>query len=197
MNPQIEAAKAFGLAQSGMGRSTWNGGGSTLPNTRAIRKWLREVIETHDIDNILDAPCGDHRWMADVQFSGYYVGVDCWEDNIERARGRRPSGDFYVADIMVESVFGFGLIICRDFLVHLSLDNGVKVLDQFRKSSSKLLAITHFPDVTNADIAGDWGWRPLNMEAPPFNLTNLLDMCHEDEGQGKTLSLFRLNGGVP
>jgi hypothetical protein len=194
MDSQVEAAEAFTDAQIAMKRSTVSGSGSTLPNTRNIRKWLREVIEARDIDSIIDAPCGDGRWMADVQFSGFYLGIDCVESVACTAHMRSPSREFRVRDLLAYTpLMRADLIVSRDFLVHLSLNNCGRFLFNVRDGGSKLTALTHFPAVTeNTDIDGAWGWRPLNMTLAPFNLPEPIDICEENEGQGKTLALFRL-----
>jgi hypothetical protein len=191
---QLLGAAAFCERQAGANRSTVSGPGSTLTATRSIRRWLRDVIERHDIDSILDAPCGDHRWMADVPFSGDYLGIDGLEVNVKLARRRSPGRRFECVNLLgaFEDVRR-DLVVCRDFLVHLTFAHATVALANLCRGT--LLAVTHFPHVTCNDELVEthpgWGWRPLNMMLPPFNLPPPLEMCEEDEGQGKTLALFK------
>jgi hypothetical protein len=96
------------------------------------------------------------------------------------------------------------MIFCRDLLVHLSLDDGLKVIENFKNSGSKYLLTTTFTDrISNIyDIRIEPGsvfWRPLNLEKPPFSFGVPIEMINEGctEGDGhyrdKSLGLWRLS----
>lgn len=125
-----------------------------------------------------------------------YLGLDILEEPLAMARLRAPHRKFIRFNAIEQVPPKFDLILCRDFLVHLTSEHALKVLKNFRASGSKYLAITSFPNVTaNAELIEShpgWGWRPLNMSIAPFKLGEPIDFVNEDEGQGKTLALFKL-----
>jgi hypothetical protein len=90
------------------------------------------------------------------------------------------------------------LLLCRDCLVHLSFADIDKALRNIRRSSLAYLLTTTFPaESVNADIVtGDW--RPLNLQAAPFNLPTPVELINEGctEGDGafadKSLGLWRI-----
>ena len=178
-NRQIEGAVKFIGMQKLMGRETVCGSGSTLENTCAIREWLPRVMARHDIRWLHDVPCGDRHWIRSVPIE-HYSGTDLLD-------GVDLLGDYNMPDAK--------LILCRDFLVHLTFGDAKRFLDKCARA--RFLILTHFPDVTEnpelVETHPGWGWRPLNMCLPPFNLPEPIDVCEEDEGQGKTLSLFKLS----
>jgi hypothetical protein len=91
------------------------------------------------------------------------------------------------------------LILCRDFLVHLSLAEIFSALRRFHQSGAKYLLTTTFPNTQiNADIqTGDW--RTLNFQAAPFNfpapLHLLNERCTENNGKyaDKSLGLWKIS----
>ena len=86
---------------------------------------------------------------------------------------------FMRVDIRKDNCPMADLIICRDLLVHLSLDDCIKVIKNFADSGSKYLLLTNFLNVDqNIDIITG-SWRPLNMELKPFFFTKPLDVILE------------------
>ena len=54
-----------------------SGVGSELAATAAIRERLPGLLHERGVRSMLDAPCGDHRWMASVALDLYlYFGMD-------------------------------------------------------------------------------------------------------------------------
>jgi hypothetical protein len=62
------------------------------------------------------------------------------------------------------------VILCRDCLVHFAFDDVRAALRNFARSGAGWLLTTTFVDRQreNVDIETG-GWRPLNLELPPFN----------------------------
>lgn len=148
-----------------------SGPGSTLEVTAPARDFLAVVIQRYGVQSILDAPCGDYNWMAHVDLSGVrYLGWDLVP----------PQGDLFekVNLLTVDHAPAVDLIICRDFMIHLPDEQITRVLNLFVESGSWLLLTTNHPMAVNGpqlDPAGEAGFaaywqRPVNLEAPPFNL---------------------------
>ena len=54
-----------------------SGVGSELAATAAIRERLPALLQERGVRSMLDAPCGDHRWMASVALDlDLYVGME-------------------------------------------------------------------------------------------------------------------------
>lgn len=178
-----------------------SGTGSNLAETEALRRQLPEVLAVLGAATLLDAPCGDFHWMSAVDLGGVsYVGVDIVPELIEQNRARFGDGRrvFEVADVVRDPLPAADVVMCRDCLVHLSFDDGIRALSNLRAGGASYLLTTTFPDrVANYD-KHTGGWRPLNLCAPPFNLPAPMQLLNEGctVGAGayadKSLGLWRL-----
>jgi len=186
-----------------------SGTGSTLQVTKNFRNWLEKLIKEHDIKSILDVPCGDWNWMQHVDLSGiHYLGCDIVPDLIKDNEekyffedSKRSIGftqfDIINQDISELPLHNFDLIICRDFLFHLTLEQASKVLDNFKKSGSKYLISTTFDVDSNADFSKEeketgWSWRPINLHQEPFNLGEEIDSILEPEMNNRKQKLWKI-----
>jgi hypothetical protein len=105
-----------------------------------------------------------------------------------------------VLDITSDTLPAVDLIFCRDCLVHLPLFDIHAALHNFRQSGATWLLTTTFTRRShNPDILPG-SWRPINLQAPPFNLpapTRLIDeLCTERPGgedfSDKHMGLWKL-----
>jgi SAM-dependent methyltransferase len=184
------------------GPESRSGPGSGLDQTSALRTALPALLRRRQIRSLLDLPCGDWRWMATVDLTGIeYTGGDLLEELVDQCRrisagrGRR----FVRLDLTASPLPPADLLLCRDCLVHLSVEDIRRALANIRRSEITWLLTTTFPAQTaNRDIVtGDW--RPLNLQLPPFGFpepVELLDEgCTEGEGRfrDKSLGLWRVS----
>jgi hypothetical protein len=183
------------------GAESVSGQGSDDVQTRRIREELPRLWERRGVRHLVDAPCGDFRWMRTiVQHLEGYTGLDIVEPLI--AGNARTHGTdrvrFAVADVIRDPLPAADMILCRDCLVHLSFDDVRAALANMRRSGTGYLLTTTFPAVTkNRNIAtGDW--RPLNLRLPPFDFPEPVELINEEctEFGGryadKSLGLWRL-----
>lgn len=194
--------------------SSVSGPGSTLDATYALRQALPALIESLGVRTILDAPCGDCRWMPLVDLKGAdYTGIDIVKPLIESNAQRLSAADFTNAgsvkfqtlDLVEDELPKVDLIICRDCLVHLRHKDVERVLENARRSGSKYLLTTTYPDAPeNTDLKRTGGWRALDLTLPPFNLPAPEQMIREHRESGapesekpienaKFMGLWRLN----
>ena len=81
-------------------------------------------------------------------------------------------------DGLIEKINNTDLIICRDFLFHLSWEHTKIFFDMLLDSGSKYLLTTTFPEIkNNTDLSNNqknsgWGFRKINVELEPYNLKN-------------------------
>jgi len=183
------------------GTESSSGPGSGLAQTAALRTALPQLLRRLGIASLLDVPCGDWRWLATVDLGSlHYTGGELLEELVEQNRRLHGGPDriFAQLDLTASNLPTADLLLCRDCLVHLSFADIDKALRNIRRSSLAYLLTTTFPaESVNADIVtGDW--RPLNLQAAPFNLPTPVELINEGctEGDGafadKSLGLWRI-----
>ena len=151
------------------------GNGSTIENTKGVSEFIEKVIVDYKIKSISDAGCGDYSWMSLIDRHGaYYVGYDINDEMIKELDYENIS--FEVFDVTSEVLPKTDLIICRDCLFHLTTDDGVQAIKNFRESGSKYLLSTTFDYVTK-NIQLDprsqikrYGVRRINIQIEPYSL---------------------------
>lgn len=182
-----------------------SGPGSSLAATAAVRERLGAIVREFEVRSLLDAPCGDFNWLSHTDLDvERYVGVDIVSQlvHLNRKRHARAGREFLEADIVVDPLPAADLVLCRDCLVHLSFRDARRALRNFRRSGSRLLLATTFPGVRENRDVPTGGWRPINLERPPFSLgppLRLVDEeCREADGAatGKFLGLWALDAAA-
>jgi SAM-dependent methyltransferase len=154
-----------------------SGDGSTLEYTEPLRSQLPKLLMELDIQTVLDAPCGDFNWFADVlRISGVnvkYRGVDIVENLVRHnSRTYAIAGkiEFECQDLVSDPIGEFDLVIARDFLIHLSYEDSFKFLSNFCLSNSKFLLTTSYPWVNiNSDIPTG-KFREINLLEEPYSM---------------------------
>ena len=180
-----------------------SGVGSELEATAAIRERLPGLLKELGVRSMLDAPCGDHRWMANLALElDRYVGVDIVPSIIE-ALQQRHQGDakrsFLLADMTRDPLPRCDLILSRDCLVHFSFATLRRALRNLKASGAVWLLATTFPELGRNDDIEDADWRPLNFEIAPLNWPAPVEIINErcTEASGayadKSLALWRLS----
>ncbi len=153
-----------------------SGLGSELDATSSLRRDLSQLLKRFEVTTLLDLPCGDFTWMAQMNLGGItYVGAD-----------------------IVPDIIAVDLVLCRDCLVHLSFANIHRAIANLKRSGARWLLTTTFPDASaNRDIA-DGDWRVLNLQHAPFlfpaPLAVINEGCTEAGGDyaDKSLGLWRV-----
>lgn len=185
---------------------TVSGPGSTEARGRDFQDDVIALMDQWSVRSVVDVPCGDFNWMRHVLALRdlAYTGIDIVPMLVaENARRYTTKHRRFICDDMTRAPLPHAdLIICRDGLVHLSFTDARAALRNFRQSGSRYLLATTFIDrSSNTDIRAG-AWRPLNMEAPPFNfarpLTLVDERCMHSEGiyRDKRLALWEL-GTLP
>jgi hypothetical protein len=176
-----------------------SGPGSSLTSTSNLREVLPRALKHLGITRFLDIPCGDFKWMSQLDFPvGAYTGADIVPQLIEK--NRRTYGDrgeFLCLDLLRDPLPMADAIFCRDCLVHLSYREIRAALRNVRASSAAFFLTTTFPDLNaNEDTVTPY-WRPLNFEKAPFNFPEPLYLIRDyADGQindaGKHLGCWRV-----
>lgn len=177
-----------------------SGTGSTLIQTEKIREELPKLFEELSIKSLLDTPCGDFGWLqlldlGEIEYTGGDIVEDLIAKNQEKFQNDKRT--FKMLNIIEDTLPKADVILCRDCLVHMNFEDGLKAVENFKKSGSKYLLTTTFADRKgNEDLYGIW--RPLNLEKAPYNFPEPVKLinenCTEADGQftDKCLGLWRL-----
>jgi hypothetical protein len=184
------------------GAESVSGEGSGSRQTRILEEELPRLLERLAARVLLDLPCGDFAWMQHVRLPvARYIGADILPELVRRNQALFGNNerDFVRLDLTTDPLPAADVLLCRDALVHLSLHDAARALENVVRSEIRYLLTTTFPDCeANEDIAtGDW--RPLNLEAPPFRLPPPIRLINEGctEGGGafrdKSLGLWDLS----
>ena len=193
------------MMQAGLqaGHESRSGPGSSLFSTAVLRKELPRVIREFKVQLLLDAACGDFNWMRHVVNNPLleYIGIDVLPDLIQRNQEAfgAPIREFRTLDLIRDQLPKVDLIVCRDCLVHLSFADVADAIRNFKRSQSRYLLTTSFPNHDkNQDIAtGDW--QPLNLQRypfyfpPPIRIIN--ENCEENGGlyRDKSVALWEVD----
>lgn len=150
-----------------------SGPGSGLARTASLRLDLVSLLIRLDARSVLDAGCGDFHWMKEAALGGtHYIGLDVVRELVEtnRAAYGGPGREFLHGDLVRDPLPRVDVIICRDVLPHLSCSDIRAAIENFvRSGSTWLLTNTFVARGVNTDIQTG-GWRPLDLQAPPFTL---------------------------
>ncbi len=182
-----------------------SGPGSSLAQTAALRQALPGLCRELGVGTLLDAGCGDHRWLGRTELPiERYVGVDIVPDLIARNNALAlPGRDFLAADFTRDDLPSADLVLTRDTLVHYDYATALRALANLRRTGAKWLLATTFPDRRANRDSELGGWRPLNMVLPPFDfpppLRLIREGCTEQGGayRDKSLGLWRLDAIGP
>ena len=180
-NRQVAPAYTGGLPE------THCGYGSTLRATVSARNWLADIIDRYHVKTFLDAPCGDLNWLRHMTWDGVqYIGIDQYEPNLWAAK--ELGFDVRVADIITNRLPDADMLLCRDFLQHLTMLEILRFFSNIKRSKIIWLVATSHGNAENTELP-DSGFRPFNLLIPPLSLP-----CPAEnvEDCGRTLGLWRL-----
>jgi hypothetical protein len=161
---------------------SYSGPGSTVTRTEAIREALPKLLRELNIETMIDAPCGDMKWMHTVELPVMrYIGVDVIRGLIETNTKlyADEQHSFVHLDLVHDVLPPADLVFNRDMLIHLSYADSGNFIAQLKRSGARYLLTTHFPEQTaNQDIATG-GFRVLNLERAPFHFPAPLRVISE------------------
>ncbi len=172
------------------GQNSRSGEGSDLIQTEVIREEIPKLIADFKIHSMLDAPCGDWYWMKKTKLNlTQYIGADIVDDLIQK--NLREYGneqiDFKCLNLVTDSLPQVDLVFSRDCLVHLSFDDALKMIRNFKESGAKYILTTTFTDRQKNEDLGMGFWRPLNLQIAPFHFPTPLKLINEQCTEGDNL----------
>lgn len=185
-------------------RNLWNGvesrsgPGSGPVATARLAAELLLLVDRYEIESVLDIGCGDAYWQPPLPG---YLGVDVAPEAISIARTRHPDRYYLVDDFRDRIPGAFDLVIVRDVIQHLSLADGVELLENVRRSGSAWLLASTYRNGENVDIESGVDAYSANLETRPFSLGYPIEtipdgydyaVAGETRDPSKVLGLWRL-----
>ena len=135
-----------------------------------------------EVDRLLDAGCGDFYWLRVAELPvREYVGVDVVPDLISTLVDvyARPGRRFVCADITRDRLPPADFVLCREVLMHFPDEDVLAAIANMKRSRARWLLTTTFVDRTANEAIELGAWRPLDLEAPPFNLPKPVRMFED------------------
>lgn len=142
-------------------------GSGTIP-TRKIADAILQLVGELGIKSVLNIGCGVDNWLPELP---NYVGVDISALAIKKAKLMHPGRAYEIVDAVTHSLPQRELVIVRDCLQHLPLDDGRRLLQNIKSSRASWLLASTFIASANVDIEVGGAYSP-NLELEPFNLHN-------------------------
>ena len=165
-----------------------SGSGSTLEATASVRAALPGVLSSLGVRSLLDAPCGDFYWMGQLDLDlDRYVGAEIVRalvDELNRKYGDERRS-FIHLDIARDPLPDADALLCRDCLLHLSNDEVLQVLDNFKLSSCTYLLTSTYPGCDFNGTIRTGLSRPINLRLPPFGLPEPLTLIADTAGEAE------------
>lgn len=172
-------------------KDSLSGKGSNLETTSELRQKLPELLKEFGATSLVDVPCGDFFWMAQVDLGEIeYLGGDIVPSLIaaNQQKHRRKGRRFEVVDLITGPVPKGDVLFVRDCLVQLSNEHVTQALTNIANSGSTWLLSTTFPQISENQDIMTGQWRALDLTKPPFNLPTPKNFIVEGNGhlQGQT-----------
>jgi hypothetical protein len=172
-----------------------------VAQTAVLVQQLPGLLAGLGVKSMLDIPCGDFNWMSKVPLEGvHYTGADIVQELVERNQQSHGNANrqFVHLNLISADLPKVDLVFCRDCLVHLSFKDIASAIANIKRSGATYLMATTFPGMaSNPDIiTGDF--RPVNLQAAPFNFPAPLHLVTEQctEGAGahsdKAMGIWRV-----
>lgn len=201
---RIYQKKGWGVEGDG------SGSGSSLHNTVGTRRVLATLVDTYGWKSILDAPCGSMVWQFELLRTYttrrlQFVGVDIVPDVIRKNTDKlgqiqkdiQHDVSFQVCDIvhsrLPKNIPPFDVIICRDSLQHLPLEDIKVALKNIASSGASFALLGSYPKRNKENVNIKVGeYFSIDLLKPPFSLPQPLEIV--DEGLGdKFFYLYRIS----
>jgi hypothetical protein len=179
-----------------------SGPGSGIARTAGVRGLLPPLLRELEVDVLLDAGCGDFHWLRLVELPvREYVGIDVVPALIAElsARYAGPGRRFVNADVTRSRLPRADLVLCREVLMHFPDDDVVAAVSNLKRTGARWLLATTFAGRTVNEPIELGMWRPLNLEAPPFDFPPPLrsfediPLVDREEFLDKRLALWELH----
>lgn len=173
-----------------------SGSGASVNTTVEYRAILQNFLKNNQIHSVVDVGCGDWVWSRTVDWSGVsYIGFDVVKSVIESNQKKYANENiqFVHADILKTDLPQADLLLCKDVLQHLTIEDILSILSQFSKFKYCIIqndiAFEHGDPNHNKQIERGKG-RTLDLTKPPFNLYAIQSVQYKEAGRENTKQIL-------
>ena len=152
-----------------------SGAGSTIGWTKNLRSGLPLLLEGLKVKTFLDVPCGDYNWAQKIDWGDiHYIGGDIVKSLIERNTEMYDDEktSFLQIDLSKDDLPSADIILVRDCLMHMSVEDAAKCLKNIDRSDVKYILASTYPNKSsnNYKFKTSASLSRHNLELQPFNL---------------------------
>lgn len=162
---------------------TLSGPGSELKYAKNCITFLIDFIKKKNIRKIIDGSCGDCLWIMEVlkEFPELeYIGYDISSEIININKKKYKKYSFYEKNILdLKEIPTCDLFIFRHTMMHLSIDNNIKIINIF-KNAQCFVFLTHHEvkenkeGDTHTSNMSSLKWVGKNLHIKPFEIEEYL-----------------------
>lgn len=147
------------------GIETRSGPGSGTESTRRLAPQVGALVESLDA-TVLDLGCGEGTWQPEMPD---YLGLDVSPWAVTAARRHHPERH-YARWLPGEALPHRDLVLCRDVMQHLSVKDGLMLLEAIRSTGARYLLASMYAGGVNRDPRDAEDAYDIDLTAPPFSL---------------------------
>lgn len=163
---------------------TLSGPGSEIRYAQKCIDFLIYFIKKQNIKKIVDGSCGDCLWIMEVlkNFPDIeYIGYDISSEIININKKKYNKYHFFQKNLLdFEQIPDCDLFIIRHTMMHLSIENNIKIINNLKYNSKCFVFLTHH-EVNKNEEGMPHGknysslkWVPKNMHLKPFEIQQYL-----------------------
>lgn len=175
---------------TGNGQFTLSGPGSELSYTKKTVDFLIDFIKKKNIKKIIDGSCGDCNWIMEVlkKFPEIeYIGYDISQEIVDINKKKYSKYFFYKKNLLdIEEIPACDLFIVRHTMMHLSIQDNIKLINILKNKSECFVFLTHHEIKENKEGEphganfSSLRWMPKNLHIKPFEIEkNLIEKFKE------------------
>lgn len=173
------------------GKFTLSGPGSELYYASKTIDFLIDFIKRKNVRKIIDGSCGDCTWIMEVlkNFPDIeYIGYDISQEIIDINKNKYNNYCFYQKNLLdLKEIPSCDLFIVRHTMMHLSLEDNIKLIDIFKNNSKCFVFLTHHEIKENIEGTPhsknflSLKWIQKNLHIKPFEIEkNLIEKFKEN-----------------
>lgn len=159
-------------------------------------KRLNMLLEGFAIESIADLPClGAEALDVEELAIKRYLGVakDREVALALQARFGSAKSTYMAFDVTIDVLPKVDLILCWDYLCHLSPQEIRATLLQFKKSGATFLLMRHYPEVRENGAGSFGGPQLINWMLPPYNFPEpIIHIMESGRREVEVLALWDL-----
>ena len=163
---------------------TKSGSGSTIFANKYRSKFLADFIDDFNIEFVYDAGCGDCSWQYEIfkkskNKNWKYIGFEVSQEALSLAQNNNRDNEltFYnkPIDLSIDTLNNINtknsLIIVKDVIQHLTLNDGISFLKNIKEYGIKYIAVSSHTNGKNVNIERG-NFYSNNIFLQPFSFIN-------------------------